>query len=93
MPYEKFPFPDELPSYIHHSDFLKYLEDFADHFELKPYIRLSTEVKKVTPIKKKSSDSTVWEVTTKNMLSGEETTDQFDAVLVCNGYVHSNYIF
>lgn len=90
MPYENFPFSGDLPSYIHHSEFLKYLEAFKEHFELERYIQFNTEVKKVTPVCKKFSscffDDTIWEVTTTNILSGEETTNQFDAVFVCNGY-------
>lgn len=92
MIYEDFPFPPngDLPSYIHHSEFLKYLEAFKDHFELEQYIQFNTEVKKVTPVPNTAShhflNDTIWEVTTENLLTGEEKTHYFDAVLICNGY-------
>ena len=87
MPYEGFPFPDELPSYVHHSDFLKYLQRFSDHFKLNDYIKLNTEVVEVAPKPCPSNflDGTLWEVTTRNQHTGNQFKRQFDAVLVCNG--------
>ncbi|CAI9261625.1 unnamed protein product [Lactuca saligna] len=31
-----FPFPESLPTYVSRADFLKYLDDYASHFNIKP---------------------------------------------------------
>ena len=90
MLYEGYPFPDDLPSFVHHSDFLKYLESFVNHFDLKKYINFNTEVVEVVPKPDSSSllDGTAWEVTTKNLLTSTERKERFDAVIICNGLVY-----
>ena len=88
--YPDFSFPDNVSGYVHHSVFLKYLEDYTEHFGLRPYIRLNTEVIKIIPIPVLTSsivDQTIWEVTTKNVRTGVIGTMQFDAMFVCNGLV------
>ena len=90
MGFPDFPFPDNVPGYVHHSVFLKYLEDYTEHFGLWPYIRHNTEVIKIIPIPVLTSsivDTTVWEVTTRNVRTGVTDTMEYDAVFVCNGLV------
>ncbi len=88
MCYPDFPFPDYVPAgYVHHSVILKYLEDYTEHFGLRPYIRLNTEVIKIVPRPSSIVDGTVWQVTTKNVCTGEMDTMQYNAVFVCNGLV------
>ena len=36
-----FPFPANLPIYMDHTDVKKYIEDFAEHFNLKNFIKVS----------------------------------------------------
>ncbi|KAK1764305.1 monooxygenase aurF [Phialemonium atrogriseum] len=43
-----FPFPDETPSGCPAGEVDKYLESYADHFGLRPKIRLNTDVTRVT---------------------------------------------
>ena len=45
-----FPFDSSLPSFVHHSDVLHYLEQYAEHYQLYQYIQFYSQVKKVTPI-------------------------------------------
>ena len=93
MNYPGFPFSKHLPSFIHHSDFLEYLQQYAKHFDLYQYIQLYTQVIKVVPVHENEKckmkngflDDVVWHVTTKNVITKEETSEFFDAVLVCNG--------
>ena len=39
-----FPMPEEYPPFQKHSLILKYLNDYADHFDLRDHIRLNSEV-------------------------------------------------
>ena len=66
---------------------MKYLERFASHFDLNPFIKFNTEVIEVAPKHCQSSflDGTAWNITTKNLQTGAEAIEHFDAVLVCNG--------
>ena len=45
-----FPFDSSLPSFVHHSDVLHYLEQYAEHYQLYQYIQFYSQVKRVTPI-------------------------------------------
>ena len=89
MGFPGFSFPENLPAYIHHSDFLKYLQSFANHYLLHPHIRLNTEVVQVEPLLNSSKflDGTAWKVTTRNIVTDEFEEACYDAVLVCNGLV------
>jgi len=42
MAFPGFPFPDHLPSFIKHQDVLKYLEDYATHYDLLQYIKVDS---------------------------------------------------
>lgn len=41
MAFPDFPFDPSLPSFLHHSDVLAYLESYADHFCVREHIRVS----------------------------------------------------
>src|SRR5579872_6466686 len=69
-----FPMPEEYGDFPHHSNILKYLEDYCKKFSLFDHIRFNTEVKQV----KKSQDQ--WVVTTKN---GKEYRSKF--LCICSG--------
>ena len=40
MAFPDFPFDKELPSFIGHMDVRKYLDAYADHFDLKRFIQV-----------------------------------------------------
>lgn len=40
MAFPDFPFDPALPSFLHHSDVLAYLESYAKHFGIKDYVRV-----------------------------------------------------
>ena len=42
--FSDFPMPDDYPPFQRHTQVLKYLNDFADHFDLRQSIRLNREV-------------------------------------------------
>ena len=77
-----FPMPDSWPDYPHHSQFLSYLERYADHFDLRPHIWFGTEVVRVEP-----ADGHRWDVTTRSTGGyGSERTSRYAAVVVANGH-------
>ncbi|EGI64167.1 PREDICTED: flavin-containing monooxygenase FMO GS-OX-like 3 isoform X1 [Acromyrmex echinatior] len=80
-----FPFQDlDGPSFIHHSLIKKYLMSYAKHFNLYPYIKLNTLVKRVEP--ETINGRTLWMVTYESLETKTEITKIFDAVVLCNGH-------
>ena len=83
MTFPDFQFPDELRSYLTHSQVHQYLEDYTDHFSIRDFIQFNTQVVKVAPLQENAKEK--WKVTVKDLKSKNETTTIFDAVVVCNG--------
>ncbi|XP_061181036.1 flavin-containing monooxygenase 5-like [Saccostrea echinata] len=85
MTYSDFPIPKEYPIYMHNKYVLKYFNLYADNFDLRKYIRFKTEVTSVS----RSPDfntSGQWNITTKDLTTGETKEHVFDAVMVCTGH-------
>jgi len=81
--YSDFPMPADFPNYVHHSRILEYLRMYADHFQLKQYIRFETEV---VSVEQQQDGGGRWSVTTRKMKDLSDTaTETFDAVMVCVG--------
>ncbi|XP_049832100.1 uncharacterized protein LOC126272888 [Schistocerca gregaria] len=80
MGFPDFPIPHREESYLPAKDILQFLNDYADHFGLRKHIKFQHVVTLVNP------RDAVWDVTVKNLASGEETVHEFDAVMVCNGH-------
>lgn len=78
MAYRDFPFETEegVSQFVSHERVRKYLEDFADHFELRPVIDFGNGVTSV-----QSAGAGKWLVASEKC--PEET---FEAVIVCNGH-------
>lgn len=49
MAFPDFPFDPHLPSFLSHSDILKYLQEYADYFQLISLIQFNTQVVHVKP--------------------------------------------
>ncbi|RDX47268.1 FAD/NAD(P)-binding domain-containing protein [Lentinus brumalis] len=80
MCYMSYPFPTATPLYPPATTILKYIEDYAAHFDLNPHIRLSTPVTAVHW----DAPSSKWNVSVHSP-SGDETS-AFDLVIVANGH-------
>lgn len=85
MAFPDFPFPEGDESFLHHSEVQKYLEDYAQHFDLYPHIKFSHHVEEVKPIIKDTGPPS-WSIKVKDLNSGEFSTTVCDALLVCNGH-------
>uniref|UniRef100_A0AC35F690 Flavin-containing monooxygenase n=1 Tax=Panagrolaimus sp. PS1159 TaxID=55785 RepID=A0AC35F690_9BILA len=78
MRFEDYPFPESEQSFIEHFTVLKYLNNYAS--TIKDKIQFDTKVLKV----ERSSDNTVWNVTTEK--NEQSNYAKFDVVFVCNGH-------
>lgn len=83
MGFPDFPIPEQDKSYIPAEDVLRFLNAYADHFGIRKYIKFNHNVKRVHPKRKR------WEVTAVHLPTKQEFTEQFDAVMVCNGHYHT----
>ena len=92
MEYPDFPFPKESRTFVTHKEVLDYLRHYCNNFGLADVIQFNTRVKKVIPLlgssDTKSDDNyglnVRWRVTAVNQMS-EETSNDFDSVVVCSG--------
>nr|XP_034966690.1 flavin-containing monooxygenase FMO GS-OX-like 4 isoform X2 [Zootoca vivipara] len=94
MAFPDFPFDPALPSFLHHSDVLAYLESYAEHFGVQDHIQFQSEVSHIRPVPSSEGQPGGWEVTATHQ--GPETTQKvtkhFDAVMVCTGHYANPFI-
>lgn len=86
LPKEIMGFPDyemrqQRRSYIHSSEVLQFVKEYASHFEVVKHVRFEHLVEEVKPF-----ESDQWEITVKDLKSNETEKMIFDYVLVCNGH-------
>jgi cation diffusion facilitator CzcD-associated flavoprotein CzcO len=84
MAYSDQPFDPELPLFPGHDAVLDYLERHAD--DVRHLIQFHTQVINVTP------GTVQWSVTARDILSGQETTLTYDAVVIANGHYTVPYV-
>ena len=56
MIFPGFHFPSHLPSFVHHSDVLEYLQSYKNHYDLSKFIKLGTFVEKIVPVNISTGD-------------------------------------
>jgi dimethylaniline monooxygenase (N-oxide forming) len=74
--YPDFPIPDDQPDFLSHAQVLRWLEAYAERFQVRPHIRFRTTVAAVEP------DGAGWRL---RLADGEEAA--FRAVVVANGHL------
>ncbi|TFJ96737.1 Extracellular serine proteinase [Platysternon megacephalum] len=90
MAFPDFPFDPSLPSFLHHSDVLAYLESYADHFRLREHVRFSWLVDAVRPAEGTEGG---WDVTACRAQDRTvQVTERFDAVIVCSGHYSDPFV-
>ena len=62
MAFPDFPFPSEWNSFLSHQQVLKYLQDYASHFDLYKYIQFNSSINSVRPLEGKDSQKPRWEL-------------------------------
>ncbi|XP_069139282.1 uncharacterized protein [Argopecten irradians] len=86
-----FPHDQSGRSYIDHKAILKYVEDFSEYYGLGEYIQFNTLVKEVLPVNHDDNKVT-WNVKYCTLKNPDDiTTEEFDAVIVCNGHCYKTY--
>ncbi|XP_064536619.1 senecionine N-oxygenase [Drosophila montana] len=81
MGYPDYPYPAEIEeSFITSQQVLEFLRSYADHFKLRPHIKLQHEVMRVRP---RLHD---WEVYVRDHINDTCETVYFDFIYVCNGH-------
>lgn len=79
-----FPIPPQEKSYISAEDFLKYLNLYADNFDVRGCIKFEHQVLRVS-----SLANCTWEVIVRDLKHEKQEIFHFDAILVCNGHYHT----
>ncbi len=82
--YPDFPMPADYPDYPRHDLFLAYLRRYAEHFDLLPYVRLSTRLQIAQPVDP-ADPATEWRATLQLPDGSIETAD-YRALVVANGH-------
>ncbi len=77
LSYPDFPILDDNPDFLSHKQMLAYLESYANHFDVRPSIRLNSEVAAV-----EKAGGGGWRVTTRD---GEAR--DYRSVVVANGHL------
>nr|XP_018900370.1 PREDICTED: senecionine N-oxygenase-like [Bemisia tabaci]XP_018900371.1 PREDICTED: senecionine N-oxygenase-like [Bemisia tabaci]XP_018900372.1 PREDICTED: senecionine N-oxygenase-like [Bemisia tabaci]XP_018900373.1 PREDICTED: senecionine N-oxygenase-like [Bemisia tabaci] len=80
FPYDK---THEGISYLNAADIVRYLEQFAKHFELIEKIKFNHHVTSVMPL-----PNNRWQITVTDLPKDSEKQFEFDAIFVCNGHLH-----
>ena len=71
-----YPMPSDYPEYPHHSQIHRYLDGYADFFNLKPSIRFGTSVERA-----ELANDNLWRIST-----ADGKALHYDCLFVCNGH-------
>jgi hypothetical protein len=86
--YACFPMPAGDSQFPHNSELRDYFDAFTDHFGIRERIRFRTELIRVRPAAAEAvaAEPRPYDVTVRNLDTGEETTRRYRAVLVASGH-------
>ncbi|CAG8756037.1 10302_t:CDS:2, partial [Dentiscutata erythropus] len=79
--FSDFPIPTDWPTYMNHFLVEKYIDMYAEHFNLLPHIKFNTTVLKVSILPDKR-----WKVKYIIQSENNEKEEIFDFVMVCSGH-------
>ncbi|HEX5513371.1 MAG TPA: NAD(P)-binding domain-containing protein [Gammaproteobacteria bacterium] len=77
LQYSDFPIPEHLPDFMSHWQVMEYLDNYVDHFGVRPHIRFNTKVEEIKP-----TQDGGWDVRLGN---GE--IRRYRAVIAANGHL------
>lgn len=86
MAYNGYPFPDDNPLFPTHDQILKYIENYSKDIE-----QMITFNEEVVDLQYNNTTSK-WVVISKNLVTNEETKDEFDAVALATGQYEHPFI-
>lgn len=79
--FSDFPMPREYPEWPTGAQVQRYLNDYADRFELGPHLRLGTEVTAAV----QDPETQAWILTTRDVATGRTEESRYDRLVVANG--------
>ena len=79
--FSDFPFPDDTPDYPHWDHMARYVNDYVDHFNVRPLIRFNTRVQRLY----RDADGKGWVLETETT-SGQRDTIRAGAVAIASGH-------
>jgi len=79
--YSDFPMPKGFPEWPSGAQVHQYLNNYVDHFNIRPFIHFSTSVMSII---ERTDGKAGWDVSTETA-GGKTATQSFDFVVVCNG--------
>lgn len=91
MGFPDYPFQPGGNSFIHHSEVLQYLRNYAKHYELYKFIQFNSRVREIKPMNIEN-DKLIWSVKVHHLPSNIIKENIFDAVMICNGHYSDPYI-
>lgn len=80
--FDDFEFNEDVPPFPNHRDMARYLSDYADHHNIRQFIRFNTQVVDIRPASGYTAQAPSWIVETA---AGETLT--FDTVIVATGHL------
>jgi cation diffusion facilitator CzcD-associated flavoprotein CzcO len=89
MGFQGLDWPEESQLFPTHETVLKYISDYSA--DVQDLVSYCTQVTNILPTEP-SNPSSPWNLTSRNLLTGEENTETFDAVIVANGHFIVPYI-
>ncbi|WVQ83422.1 hypothetical protein IAT38_005563 [Cryptococcus sp. DSM 104549] len=92
MAYRGFEFPMDTDLFPKRAIIHKYLSDFADEYNLRPFIRFNTRVERVFLTPSSSADPKPRRWTIESTTGGERRREEFDFVSVSNGHYSDGWI-
>ncbi|XP_063825183.1 senecionine N-oxygenase isoform X2 [Ostrinia nubilalis] len=90
MGFPDFPVPESEKSYLPAKDMLAFLQLYSDKHGVTPHIKFSHHVQMVIP--KAGPMGELWDITFKDLKTGESETREYDYVFVCNGHYNTPFI-
>ncbi|KAJ0357239.1 hypothetical protein COL154_010282 [Colletotrichum chrysophilum] len=86
--YTDFPFPKDVPTHPPAKDVERYLEAYADNFDLKRHVQFSTKVTKI----ERDDDANKWTIYTRSTKSDTENAAEeqqiFDRIVIATGILN-----
>jgi dimethylaniline monooxygenase (N-oxide forming) len=87
MCFSDFPIPKEFPNFMNHEYFKKYLDLYADKYDLRKYIKFQHTVSRAERADD-FEDSGDWLVETFNLKTAKREKTRVNFVLACHGHLN-----
>ncbi|CAI9628614.1 fad nad-binding domain-containing protein [Alternaria burnsii] len=89
MGFQDLDWPSDSQLFPTHQTVLKYINDYSA--DVQSLVRYCTQVTSINPVDLNKTSSS-WTVTTRNLITNEDTSEVYDAVIVANGHFIVPYI-